>query len=162
MELRPSSIEKIRFHDCDMFGHLNNARYIDYMISARQDHLREAYDFNIQDFYRNQQGWVISTHEIAYLKPAFFDERVVVESQLLHLGKDYLFVEVAMLNENRSHYKAVLRSRLTFINLKTGKKELHPEEFMNWAQQLADTENLVEMSLQERVGMLLNNLKQTA
>lgn len=161
MQIRPSSFEKIRFHDCDMFGHLNNARYIDYMINARQDHLREAYDFNIHHYYRNQQGWVISSHEIAYLKPAVFDERVVVESQLLHMGNDYLFVEVAMLNEDRSHYKAVLRSRLTFINLKTGKKELHGEEFMNWAQQLVVAGNLHEIPLQERVGMLLGkgNLK---
>ncbi|MCA6362906.1 MAG: acyl-CoA thioesterase [Bacteroidetes bacterium] len=155
MQLRPSSFEKIRFHDCDMFGHLNNARFIDYMINARQEHLVEAYGFNIHDFYRKQLGWVISTHEIAYLRPAVFDERVIIESQLLHLGKDHLCVEIAMLNEERSHYKSILRSRLTFINLKTGKKELHPEEFMIWAQQLADSGRLVEMTLQERVGMLL-------
>ena len=29
-----------RFSDCDPFGHLNNARYIDYFINAREDHLR--------------------------------------------------------------------------------------------------------------------------
>jgi YbgC/YbaW family acyl-CoA thioester hydrolase len=158
MQIRPSSFEKIRFHDCDMFGHLNNARYIDYLINARQEHLQEAYGFNIHDFYRKQLGWVISTHEIAYLRPALFDERVAVESQLLFLGNDYLIVEVTMLNESRTHYKAVLRSKLTFVNLKTGKKELHAEEFMQWAQTLVEPNSVHEIPLQERVGMLLGKV----
>lgn len=28
---------KVRFHDCDPFNHLNNSRYIDYMVTARGD-----------------------------------------------------------------------------------------------------------------------------
>ena len=30
---------KIRFPDCDPFNHLNNSKYIDYIINAREDHL---------------------------------------------------------------------------------------------------------------------------
>ena len=29
----------VRFQDCDPFGHLNNARYIDYFLNARQDQI---------------------------------------------------------------------------------------------------------------------------
>lgn len=36
----------IRFQDCDPFGHLNNARYIDYFINERENHLLQYYNFD--------------------------------------------------------------------------------------------------------------------
>ena len=36
-----------RFQDCDPFGHLNNARYMDYLINAREDQLIHFYQINI-------------------------------------------------------------------------------------------------------------------
>src|SRR3954468_13115931 len=92
----PSSLLKIRFNDCDMFGHLNNARYIDYLINARQDHLKENYDLDLMEYYKNNLGWVVSTHEIVYLKPAFFDEVVSIQSCLLNVEKESLLVETLM------------------------------------------------------------------
>ncbi|MEM8567925.1 MAG: thioesterase family protein, partial [Bacteroidota bacterium] len=40
------SIHTIRFPDCDPFNHLNNARYIDYFINAREDHELQHFNFN--------------------------------------------------------------------------------------------------------------------
>ena len=40
----------IRFPDCDPFNHLNNARYIDYFINAREDHIIANLNFNIYHF----------------------------------------------------------------------------------------------------------------
>ena len=45
----PTSSVIIRFQDCDPFGHLNNARYLDYFINAREDHLAEYYDLDIYE-----------------------------------------------------------------------------------------------------------------
>ena len=38
---------KVRFHDCDPFNHLNNSRYIDYIVTARGDQLLENYNLDI-------------------------------------------------------------------------------------------------------------------
>lgn len=161
MNKTPSSLYNIRFHDCDMFGHLNNARYLDYMISARQDHLKEAYGFDYNSYYKNNQGWVITHHEIQYLKPAFFEESVCIQSSLLAADHESLYVEVMMFDQNQSQLKALLRSRLTFINLKTGRKEQHSPEFLTWAQGLVLTDANAGKSIQERVGQVLHQLKAT-
>jgi acyl-CoA thioesterase FadM len=47
MELTPKSFYTIRFGDCDLFGHLNNARYLDYFINAREEHLKERYQVQL-------------------------------------------------------------------------------------------------------------------
>lgn len=155
----PSSNYKVRFHDCDMFGHLNNARYLDYMISARQDHLKDAYNFDYNSYYKNSLGWVISHHEIQYLKPAFFEETVVIQSSLLNVDADSLVVEVLMMNEAKTHLKAILKSRLTFINLNTGRKEQHAPEFLEWANLLVLEDVHPETPLQERINRILSELK---
>ncbi|MBA4241425.1 MAG: acyl-CoA thioesterase [Sphingobacteriaceae bacterium] len=160
MNKTPSSIYNIRFHDCDMFGHLNNARYLDYMISARQDHLKDAYNFDYNSYYKNNLGWVISYHEIQYLKPAFFEENVSIQSSLLNAENDTLYVEVLMMNEAKSHLKAILRSKLTFINLKTGRKEQHTPEFIEWAKSLVLDEVNANASIQDRIKQVLTELKQ--
>lgn len=159
MNKTPSSTYKIRFHDCDMFGHLNNARYLDYMISARQDHLKDAYNFDYNSYYKNNLGWVINYQEIQYLKPAFFEETVTIQSSLLDVDNETFFVEVLMLNEEKSHLKAILRSKLTFINLKTGRKEQHSPELVQWAKSLIDEHTEANAPIRERITQLVSQLR---
>ena len=160
MNKNPNSVYKICFNDCDMFGHLNNARYIDYLINARQDHLKDHYNFDYVQYYKNNLGWVINTHEITYLKPAFFDEVVSIQSCLLNVDNESLYLEVLMMNENRTQLKAILRSKLIFINLKTGKKEQHTSEFLNWAKELVNNEVIIGDHLQDRIKQLLTEVKE--
>ena len=42
-----SSTAVIRFQDCDPYAHLNNGRYLDYFMNAREDQLLKMYGFNI-------------------------------------------------------------------------------------------------------------------
>jgi acyl-CoA thioester hydrolase len=43
MEKTPISFYTVRFNDCDPLGHLNNSKYIDYFLNAREDHLKEHF-----------------------------------------------------------------------------------------------------------------------
>jgi len=65
------SIAYVRFQDCDPFQHLNNARYIDYFLNAREDQLIKFYDFSIFQYTKEANaGWVVTKTQIAYLYPA--------------------------------------------------------------------------------------------
>ena len=129
MEPYLQSFYTIRFSDCDPFRHLNNARYIDYMLNAREDHLREYYQMDLADFYRKGRGWVVMQHEIAYLRPASFNETVCIRSGILDAGPDHLLVEILMLDSTQKQLKAVMHTRFAPVNLTTGKKEPHSREF---------------------------------
>ena len=59
-ELESSAL--IRFQDCDPFQHLNNSRYIDYFMNAREDQLNQFYDFRIFEVF--QQHWSGGNHII--------------------------------------------------------------------------------------------------
>lgn len=156
---RPSSFQLIRFSDCDMFGHLNNARYLDYFNNARQDHLKAAYDMDLQDFYQQGTGWLVTNHDISYLKPAAFNETVYIESALLEVHDTYLLVEFLMMDEKQSHIKSLLWSRFVPVSLRTGKRENHPEAFMELARPMQCDDVDVPGGTKERLAVLLARVK---
>lgn len=122
------STTTIRFPDCDPFGHLNNSRYLDYFINAREDQLRENYDLDI--YQTMEKSWVVSQHQIAYLRPANLMEKVLIQSQLLAFGSHYVLVEMRMYNPEKSVLKSVLWAKFTHFNLRTKRSEIHSDEFM--------------------------------
>jgi acyl-CoA thioester hydrolase len=154
MIITPTSIYTVRFSDCDLFGHLNNARYIDYFLNAREDHLKQ-YDFNLAEFYQNNVAWLVSGHEIAYLRPAIYNEIVSIQSTLLKAETDSLLIEVSMLNENQNQLKAIMRTRFVPINTKTGRKAPHEDSFLSWAKSIENKAIKPYETLQERIKQLL-------
>lgn len=121
----------VRFQDCDPFNHLNNARYLDYFINAREDHILEHYGLNMyQIATETGMGWVVGRSQIAYLKPARLMEEVVIESQLIRYGERDIMVEMRMLNTEKTHLKALLWINFIHFRLATGKSEAHAPRFM--------------------------------
>ena len=121
----------IRFPDCDPFNHLNNARYIDYFINAREDHIMANLNFNIYHYAtQNGMGWVVSKNQIAYLRPALLMETVLIDSTILRADIREVLVEMKMWNERKDKIKSVLWSNFVHINMKTHKPENHSIELM--------------------------------
>jgi thioesterase III len=131
----PSSSVIIRFPDCDPFGHLNNSRYIDYFINAREDHLRENYGLDVYD--AGGVSWVTGLQHIAYLKPAMLMEKVWIESQMISFHPKYVVVEMRMLNERKSELKSLLWGKFYHVDLATGKSRKHSDEFMSFFEIIA-------------------------
>jgi thioesterase-3 len=124
-----SSITKVRFQDCDPFNHLNNSKYIDYFMNAREDQLLENYNLNIFRM-ADEEGlsWVISSNQICYLNPAQLMEPILIDSQLIAYTSKSLVVELRMWDEGQSKLKSVLWTNFVHYNLKTQKTANHSEE----------------------------------
>jgi YbgC/YbaW family acyl-CoA thioester hydrolase len=122
----PESTHTIRFPDCDPFNHLNNSRYIDYFINAREDHLMNVFKF---DMYRSAletgRSWVVSQNQIAYFAPAMLMEQVVIQSLVLEWNTSDALVEMRMWNQSKSKLKALLWTRFVHFDLKTQKRIDH-------------------------------------
>ena len=127
----PASDVVVRFQDCDPFGHLNNARYLDYFINAREDHLAQYYDFDIYARQRKlQSNWVIVKTSIAYLLPVVFREKVVIRTCLLHFTENTLLMEGVMLDKDSKSVKSVVWITFMYFSLAEGKSIEHTDELM--------------------------------
>ena len=115
----------IRFPDCDPFNHLNNSRYLDYFINAREDHLVKYHHFNIYEIARDKGiSWVVSKNQIAYLRPALLMETVIIQTTLIRIDDQEIMVEMSMWNLDKTILKAFLWSTFVHFNLKTDRKSV--------------------------------------
>ena len=131
VEKNPESKSIIRFPDCDPFNHLNNSKYIDYFLNAREDQLSQHYNLDLYKLAAEKGiGWVVSEHQIVYLKPANLMETVLIQTRLISYSEKEVTVEFTMWNENKSSLKSVLWTKFAHFNLATKKSEIHSEKFM--------------------------------
>ncbi|MDH5655470.1 MAG: acyl-CoA thioesterase [Spirochaetia bacterium] len=129
MEKKPTSVCRINFQDCDPFGHLNNAAYINYLLNARGDHLREYYDLDIyQHTQKSGNAWIVSKNKIAYLKPAKFNESVLIESELLYSDKMRVMAQCIMFSEEKDSIHAVLWAEFIYVDINTSRPKRHEPE----------------------------------
>ena len=98
---------------------------------------------------------MVSKNQVAYLKPAFLMETVVIDSTLLKAGDKEVLVEMKMWNERKDKLKAVLWSNFVHINMKSQKPESHSRELM---EMFLPLENPLSSSItfDERVDQLRN------
>ena len=154
MEKEPRSFYVIRFGDCDPFGHLNNSRYIDYFLNAREDHLRDSYQIDLKNWAAAGIGFVVNRHEIRYLRPVGYNDRVCIQSSLIGMGDAWLQVEMQLWDEDRRQLKAILWTSFTRVDIRTGKKETHPADFVETFRQILQTEPIMESGLDARIATL--------
>jgi acyl-CoA thioester hydrolase len=147
----PESKLKVRFVDCDPFNHLNNASYIDYLITAREDHLLDYYGFDIYR-YAMEKGvsWVVAQNRIAYLLPANLSETVLVRSCMLKWGEKEILVEMQMWDEQGKHLKALLWTSFVHYDLVKKRSAVHSEELTKMFSGLQVTPT-VTLNFEERV-----------
>ncbi|RSK50945.1 acyl-CoA thioesterase [Hymenobacter rigui] len=157
----PETLHRIRFQDCDMLGHLNNARYLDYFLNAREEHTIQHYALNLGELAREaKSAWVITKHCIAYLRPANHAEQVLIRTQLIHFDNSNLVVEMLMLSEDGLRLKAVLWSEMAFVKVPGGTRTEHPDELMDMLEQLdVEAVDYDPDGFDERVKRLRKELK---
>jgi thioesterase III len=122
---------KVRFQDCDPFNHLNNAKYLDYFMNAREDQLLEHYNIDIFKMAKTEfKSWVVTSNQIAYLKPTFTMENIVIASQLIHYTEKSLKVEMRMYNESKTELKSVYWVNFVHFDLKSQRPTAHSQQLM--------------------------------
>lgn len=149
----------IRFQDCDPFGHLNNARFIDYFINAREDHLLQFHDFDMYT-YSKQTGkaWVVGGHQIAYFSPANLMEKVMISSVLVEWNEHDILLEMSMWNEHKTQLKSVIWTRFVHVSLKEMKKTAHGE-LLNEKFAVEVNPQIRNLRFEDRIADLKNNKK---
>lgn len=151
---------KVRFQDCDPFNHLNNGRYLDYYINAREDQLVDHYDLDLFKIIKEQAlGWVVSSSQVSYIKPVFTMEELIIDSKLIQFSPKHLVVEARMWNTGKTTLKSFCWLSFVHFNLKTNKVQQHSSDFMELFKSVADPVNESSFNEREKNYRLKTSLK---
>ncbi|WP_234111155.1 acyl-CoA thioesterase [Chryseobacterium sp. R2A-55] len=128
MEKELSSIVKVRFSDCDPIGHLNNVKYLEYMLNAREDHVENGYGFTYEEYTRKTGcTWITIQNEIAYLKEVRYNAKVMISSKTIELSDRLSKVEILMKSEDGKTIHSILWLTVIYFDMKTRKSAVQPE-----------------------------------
>ncbi|KMQ71278.1 acyl-CoA thioesterase [Chryseobacterium koreense] len=128
MEKELSSLVKVRFSDCDPIGHLNNVKYLEYMLNAREDHVEDGYGFTYEEYTRKTGcTWITIQNEIAYLKEVHYNAKVVISSKTIAISDRLSKVEILMKSEDGKTIHCILWLTVIYFDLKTRKSAVQPE-----------------------------------
>lgn len=77
MPLKCSRSFRVRYSECDAYGHLNNAHYARYMQETAFD-ASAAAGYSSERYAIMNRLWVVRTNEITHLLPLRYNQRVTV------------------------------------------------------------------------------------
>ena len=76
---------QVRTYECDSYGHVNNANYLNYLEFARYEFLKDA-GFDYQAMIEAGYGVFVARIEIDYKKPAVTDDKLLIKSWPIKKG----------------------------------------------------------------------------
>lgn len=76
----------VRHYECDLYGHVNNANYLNYLEHARCEYLKHI-KFDYNGFVKAGFGIYIAKVEITYKNPAFPDDILEIFTESINKRK---------------------------------------------------------------------------
>ncbi len=145
------SAYQVRFDDCDAFQHLNNMKYLRIFFTERENQEMLQLGFDMYQYQKEaNKNWVIGMNQIAYFRPAFLMEKVIVQSTILEWNPTDYLMEMYMWNTDKTQMKALFWCRMIHFDFTTNKRATH-NPFLN--EKLGIHENPLpqSMTFEERV-----------
>ena len=75
---------KVRGFHTDMFGHVNNARYLEFLEEARWEFLEQYIDYN--NWTKLGNAFIVANINISYRRPSKLGEILDIQSNISELG----------------------------------------------------------------------------
>jgi len=117
---------RVRSYECDMYAHVNNANYLNYLEFARYEFLKDI-NFDFPAITKAGYGIFIARIEIDYKIPAVTDDELVIKTWPTKKGA----VSGTLAQEIRRGDDLLIAAKVTwaFVDIKTGMPVKIPREW---------------------------------
>lgn len=123
---RFSSELQVRPDDIDMNQHVHNSRYFDYVLAARYLQMEEHYKFPMEEFLKNNYGWVVSKATIEFKRPLGLGDHFTVETGIHEMLPKGCTVSFSITSRKTGKLCCDGIFHYTMINTQTGRSEVIP------------------------------------
>lgn len=113
--------------EIDELGHANNVVFVTWMQAAAVAH-STAQGWPGERYYRLKKGWIVRSHMIEYLQPAFAGDKLVIQTWVAKLRKATSLRRYWVLRPSDQQLLAKAETNWAFIDYTTGKPTRIPAE----------------------------------
>ncbi|MBC7743923.1 MAG: acyl-CoA thioesterase [Flavobacterium sp.] len=121
---------KVRPDDIDMFNHVHNSTYFDYVLAARYEQMETNYGMPMEEFLSKGLGWVVRTAFVDYKRSLGLGEFFFVETGIDSINSKGCRVSFEI--KNKKTRKVVCDGWFDYvmIDIKTGRSMKVSEEMI--------------------------------
>jgi YbgC/YbaW family acyl-CoA thioester hydrolase len=119
---------KVRPDDIDMFNHVHNSKYLDYVLAARYEQMEIYYGMAMEHFMSLGFGWVVSSVTIDFKRPLGLGDTFTVETGIESIHKKGCRITFKITNLKNKKTSSDGWFDFIMIDLKTGKSALVSED----------------------------------
>ena len=120
--------EKVKFHEVDMMGIVNNAVYLNYFEDARIKYFLDLKtEYNIADLIEDNSFFIMARNEIDYIVSALFDDDLIVYTKIDWIKTTSISFKHVIVNEKNNKTIAVGGGVIVHIKFNSKEKLLIPD-----------------------------------
>lgn len=113
---------KIRGYHLDVFGHVNNARYLEFLEEARWALFDDK--IGLEELARDGTAFTVVNINISYRQPAYLHDTLRVETRLAKIGARSAILRQVV--KNKKSAQTVAEADVTFVMLDVKKQKAAP------------------------------------
>jgi thioesterase-3 len=113
---------KIRGYHLDVFGHVNNARYLEFLEEARWAVFDDK--LGLEEIARDGFAFTVVNINISYRRPAFLHDTLCVETRLAKVGARSASLRQVV--KNKKSAQTVAEAEVTFVMLDVKEQKAAP------------------------------------
>lgn len=118
---------QVRPDDIDMFQHVHNSKYFDYVLAARYDQMERCYGMPMEKFLSMGFGWVVNTAFVQYKRALCLGDWFVVRTTILEIGGTDVKVGFEIISQKTKKITCDGWFNYSMINLESKRSEKIPE-----------------------------------
>lgn len=116
---------KVRGYHLDFYGHVNNARYLEFLEEARWDYLDKTH-VSINDFAKKGFHFAVVNINISYKYPARLYDVLVIQTQMEKIGTKSMTMDQKIFLKNSD--ELVVDAAVTFVVIDSKTQKALPIE----------------------------------
>jgi YbgC/YbaW family acyl-CoA thioester hydrolase len=119
---------RVRPDDIDMYNHVHNSRYFDYVLAARYDQMERCYGMGMDKFIGRGFGWLVRSVYMDYKRPLKMSDYFLVRTGIESIDEKKCRVHFEILGKATNKTCCDGWFDFVLIDLKTGKGTLIPQD----------------------------------
>ena len=110
---------KVRGYHLDMYQHVNNARYLEFLEEARWHYIESKLD--LLEWMKKDLGFAVVNINISYRKPASLNQIIEIKSKMSKISRKSATIEQQIYLQGTDILIAEAQVTFVIVNIKTGK-----------------------------------------
>jgi acyl-CoA thioester hydrolase/thioesterase-3 len=109
----------VRPDDIDMFNHVHNSKYLDYVLAARYEQMDKFYGMSWEKFSAQGYGWVVAKVTINFKRSLKMGDIMIVRTGILEMSEKGSTVQFEIVNKTTGKTASDGVFEYVMIDLKT-------------------------------------------